>query len=223
MINSEYAKPCEVCGNPSAVFDSEYTGLCEKHMDKRSKTSAINGKLGGRPRELLNFKALPDENWRPVKGFPSYFVSDLGRVLSIKRSKPKILKPKRTYKKYLRGTFYKGNKPIEKYIHRIVLVAFKGEAPPGTQASHLNGIRDDNRSVNLIWETPKQNCQRKRNHGTFYEGDNHHSSKLNSKDVEAIRRSYKRWKVTLKSLGLKYRVNEKTIGDIVRRISWKHI
>ena len=59
--------------------------------DNRAKTSAINGKLGGRPRALKNFKALPGENWRPIKGYTGYFISDRSRVISVKTGKPVLL------------------------------------------------------------------------------------------------------------------------------------
>ena len=44
-------------------------------------------------------------------------------------------------------------------IHRLVATQFL-ECPEGcTQVSHKNGVRDDNRLVNLEWVTPKQNMQ----------------------------------------------------------------
>jgi HNH endonuclease len=43
-------------------------------------------------------------------------------------------------------------------VHRVVCEAFHGEPPTlKHQANHLNGIRDDNRAVNLRWDTSSDN------------------------------------------------------------------
>ena len=42
-------------------------------------------------------------------------------------------------------------------ISHLILLAFVGPRPEGTEARHLNGIRDDNRATNLAWGTKSQN------------------------------------------------------------------
>jgi hypothetical protein len=51
-------------------------------------------------------------------------------------------------------------------VHRLVLLAFVGEPESRDTASHLNGIRTDNRLDNLCWESQAANCARKVEHGT---------------------------------------------------------
>ncbi len=44
-------------------------------------------------------------------------------------------------------------------VHRLVLRAFVGPAPPGYEADHINRDRADNRLVNLRWVTRSQNLR----------------------------------------------------------------
>jgi hypothetical protein len=69
--------------------------------------------------------------------------------------------------------------------HRLVLLAFAGEPPPGTVCCHLNGVRHDNRLENLIWGTHRENCLHKIAHGTLrgaHKGEAHHNAKLTDKE-----------------------------------------
>src|SRR5262249_4354731 len=56
--------------------------------------------------------------------------------------------------------FFRG----EQYVHRLVLEAFVGPCPPGMEARHVNGIKTDNRLVNLQWGTHRQNMRDKATH-----------------------------------------------------------
>lgn len=104
------------------------------------------------------------EIWKPVVGHEGHYeVSDLGNVRSLdrriitksgvkKRRKGQQLKLSSAKNGYLtigiQGT---------KFVHRIVLEAFVGAAPEGTETCHRNGIRVDNRLENLYWGTSSDN------------------------------------------------------------------
>jgi hypothetical protein len=45
-----------------------------------------------------------------------------------------------------------------KSVHRLVCEAFHGEAA-GRQTNHLNGVKTDNRAVNLEWCTGSENVR----------------------------------------------------------------
>jgi hypothetical protein len=71
-----------------------------------------------------------------------------------------------------------------RYIHRLVLEAFVGMAPAGTECAHLNGNRTDNRLANLQWTTRSVNFSHKRLHGTAGAGEKSTQAKL--KDVQCL-------------------------------------
>jgi hypothetical protein len=51
-------------------------------------------------------------------------------------------------------------------VHRLVLLAWVGPPPAGTEACHNNGMADDNRLVNLRWGTRSENTRDMVSHGT---------------------------------------------------------
>jgi hypothetical protein len=44
-------------------------------------------------------------------------------------------------------------------VHKAVCLAFHGERPAGLRINHKNGIKTDNRPVNLEYITHSENCQ----------------------------------------------------------------
>lgn len=101
-----------------------------------------------------------DERWQGITGHPDYEVSDLGRVRSWRkggrvggmRETPRILKVG-TRNGYFYVWLSRNGKQIIKSVHRLVLVAFKGEPPVGMVCCHFNGDPHDNRLSNLRWDT----------------------------------------------------------------------
>jgi hypothetical protein len=135
-----------------------------------------------------------DEKWVPISGFDGYDVSDAGNVRSwrvdgtspARRTTPRTLNPWKQ-QGYPFVNLSLGAKCAKKAIHRLVCAAFNGERPAGYQASHLNGDRGDCRASNLAWETPRDNNNRKRDHGTWQCGEAHGCCDLPSEMVEFIR------------------------------------
>ena len=140
------------------------------------------------------------ERWLPVPGYEGlYSVSDLGRV----RSEPRItirqngdtmrvfgrvLRPTVLPSGYIQADLRNGpGRHTHFYVHRLVLEAFIGPAPQGTEACHNNGQRADNRACNLRWDTRRSNHADKLQHGTSLRNGNHPTAKLTPDDVRAIR------------------------------------
>lgn len=109
------------------------------------------------------------EQWRPVPDFEGHYeVSDHGRVRSVTRDvvshsdnrtrtfKSRILSPELRHG-YNVVQLSKGGIRQKLYVHRLVLMAFVGEPEPGMECCHNNDIRDDNRLVNLRWDTHQSN------------------------------------------------------------------
>ena len=109
------------------------------------------------------------EVWKPVPGYEGFYsVSDFGRVRSDKRTivdknghgrkMPEvIMTPEKKTSGHLVVCLCKNHERTKRYIHRIVLETFVGEAPFGTQACHWNDDPEDNRLENLRWGTPTEN------------------------------------------------------------------
>jgi len=55
---------------------------------------------------------------------------------------------------------YKNSRGKGYKVHRLVLLAFSGKPDAGTEASHIDGNKNNNCIDNLLWETPLQNVRR---------------------------------------------------------------
>lgn len=109
------------------------------------------------------------EKWVPIPGYEGYYsVSNLGRVRAEARTvtlknghqrrlPESIKKPSKDEGIYLRVSLHKNSKQEVPYVHRLVLEAFVGDAPPGTEACHWNDDPEDNRLENLRWGTKTEN------------------------------------------------------------------
>lgn len=99
------------------------------------------------------------EEWKAIVEFPSYQVSSLGRV---RNKNGKILTPRRHTAGYLRVSFYKDGKNIDKYIHRLVAEAFLPNKDNLPVINHRDEHKDNNNVTNLEWCTQEYNS----NYGT---------------------------------------------------------
>jgi hypothetical protein len=78
-------------------------------------------------------------------------------------------------------------KRISVSAHRLVLLAFVGPPPDGTEACHNNGIADDNRPENLRWDSHYANNQDRKRHGRYATGEQHHAYKFDAELAASIR------------------------------------
>lgn len=105
-----------------------------------------------------------EEQWKEIKGFPDYMVSNIGRVKSTKRYKSgRILKPLLN-NGYLAVILTRkddeGNYTRTfKQIHILEAEAFLENPDPEhyTQVNHINEKKSDNTLTNLEWCTPSGN------------------------------------------------------------------
>lgn len=107
------------------------------------------------------------ETWRLIEGtYSPYHISDLGRVKSVGCF---VIKPRGSYHKperILKGTISPQGYLVVRIkfdskkvvcIHRLVANAFLTPVEGKNYINHINGIKTDNRAVNLEWCTPKEN------------------------------------------------------------------
>ena len=96
------------------------------------------------------------EIWEKIPDTINLFVSNHGRILSMVHGTPTIVKGKKNPKGYKRFAV----NGRAKFVHRIVAEVFL--PPPKewqTQINHKNGIKQDNRAINLEWCSRSENQQ----------------------------------------------------------------
>lgn len=87
-----------------------------------------------------------------IPGHSSYLASEDGKIFSDKGRARRELSVKTTRAGYRRVRIVNDEgKPSDEYVHRLVLLAFKGEPPHNHVAIHNNGEAGDNRLLNLRW------------------------------------------------------------------------
>jgi len=135
------------------------------------------------------------EEWKPIKGFTNYQVSNLGRVRSFKTNKWKVLKPRKKdcskVNTYVSVLLCKDNKPQYKSIHRLVALAFIINKEDKPEINHKNGLRNDNRVHNIEWVTKSENMV----HKSLMAGKN-----KNDMPLYVYKRSENSYRVRIKSL-----------------------
>lgn len=95
--------------------------------------------------------------------YEGYFVGNEG---TIKNKKGKIIarSPNQC------GYYQLRIKGKDNYVHRIVAQLFVDNNDPlATQVDHINGIRTDNRAVNLRWVRPEDNSKNRHSKEYFKE------------------------------------------------------
>lgn len=108
-------------------------------------------------------------------------------------------------------------------IHRLVLLAFVGPCPDGMEACHYPDQNPaNNRLENLRWDTRAGNEKDKIENGTDNRGARHGMSKLTEDRVLEIRRLCKEG-VPRREISAKFGISKDYVGEIDRRVAWKHL
>lgn len=116
------------------------------------------------------------EKWRPVVGYESYYeVSDLGRIRSLGRMVRKGRGQSWMESHVLRGTLSLDGRRVvmlcvngtksPRYVAPVVLEAFAGPSPPGTECCHWDGDSTNDTLANLRWGSSKENSADQLRHG----------------------------------------------------------
>lgn len=166
---------------------------------------------------------MENEIWKDIPGYEGYYqVSNLGNVKSLSRkvyrknyhfiSKEKILKFRKATQNRPYVDLQKNKKVKRFYVHSLVCLAFIGERPKGYSVCHINGNNQDNRLLNLKYDTPRQNQI-----DVYRYGKTHGNSKLSVEQVLDIRKLYETGKYTTKELADKFLVSQNCTQRIVKR------
>lgn len=121
---------------------------------------------------------IPEEVWKDIPGIDGYQASDLGRIRSVRHlvlcangqrqfHGGNDLRPYPDSKGYLYVKISQHGKRRNRFVHQLVLSAFRGQIPDGMEGCHNDGCPSNNRLDNLRWDTRSENHRDKRIHGTF--------------------------------------------------------
>lgn len=174
------------------------------------------------------------EIWEDVKGYKGYYqVSTLGMMKSLRRNI--LLKLSMNNKGYL-SVYLSKNRIVKKYlVHRLVGFAFVPNPENKPQINHKNGIKTDNRVKNIEWRTCKENIhhawatglskmseRQKIKTSLSLRGSKSASSVLTESDIPKIRYLKKEGKTNIE-IGVLFNVHRRTIGSVIRKITWSHV
>lgn len=205
-LSEEDYRPCSVdgCDRPQHL-----RGLCSTHYSRLRRP--------GRAPD----PSLPGEQWKPVRGFSgAYAVSNFGRVrrvggdvrgAALGRVLTTFVSKQPGYPAV--NLQVGGVKRVE-YVHRLVAEAFLGPARDDAQVNHRDGDKLNNDPSNLEWVTPSENIDHSYRAGLK-------ATKLTEGTVREIRQLHPR--LSMRLLAQRFGVSKKTILDVLKRRTWKHV
>lgn len=104
--------------------------------------------------------SIKGEEWKDVVGFEgSYLISSFGRVISLKRKSPFLLKPKTSKEGYRDVVLYLHGNKTYVHVHRLVAIAFIANPENKPQVDHIDRNRANNHISNLRWCTCSENMR----------------------------------------------------------------
>lgn len=161
------------------------------------------------------------EQWKQIKGYENYLISNLGNVKTIKGKVKTIIYDS---SKYGYVELWKNNKGKKFRIHRLVAEAFIPNIYNKEQVNHIDGNKENNSVSNLEWVTPKENIRHAidNNLSSIKYGSENLASKLKEEDVIFIRNNAK-IKYSVKELSKMFGVSTTNIYNILNNKKWLKI
>ncbi len=159
------------------------------------------------------------EEWRTIVEFPTYEVSNTGKVRNAKTGR--VLKPV-TSAGYPMCNLYKNRKAFTKKIHRLVMETFLPVEDKTLVVNHKDGNKTNNTLSNLEWVTSKTNTKHAFDSGLQLKGEKHGNALLTEADVTFIRSNYKFRcpNYGCVALAKRFGVSNSTISAIVNNKRW---
>lgn len=175
-----------------------------------------------------------NEVWKPIPGYEGiYEASSMGRIRSLgrwagrggrRKAKGSVLAVFPKSAGYPRVNLCSPNGGRKSHlVHRVILATFVGPAPRGHEGCHKDGDRRNCVLGNLRWDTPFNNSQDKRRHGTLNIGTRNGSAKLTESDVMEIRRLRGVEGKKLASIAKRFGVARETVARAATGNNWGHL
>jgi len=106
----------------------------------------------------LNNSDINGEIWKPIPNYEGlYYVSNLGRVK--KHDGNKIMRQNFSREYLILGLSGYNHKRKTVRVHRLVAMTFKNKYRLTQEVNHINGIKTDNRDINLEWIEHSENSK----------------------------------------------------------------
>lgn len=175
----------------------------------------------------------PDEQWKDIPGWEGlYQVSSAGLFRRLTSPKPdypvlSLVAVNIAPNGYARVRLFKGVSRKYVYVHRLVMLAFKGVCPEGMQVNHIDGNKINNHLNNLEYVTPQQNITHAQTVLGTHQGRKGLQVRgfkvvLNETKVREIR-ALSAQSTTHTQIARLYHVSIAAISLIVHRKNWKHV
>lgn len=155
-------------------------------------------------------------------GYPKYWASDDGKVWSMRWVGMKELS-QGNVNGYRNVVFCREGKTKTFYVHTLVLLAFVGPCPEGTECCHNDGVRSNNAVVNLRWDTRRNNHNDRQKHGTTPKGQKNPGCKRTEDEIREMRRQHSEDGISCSELARTWKMDRSTVHDIIKRNIWRHI
>jgi len=97
------------------------------------------------------------EEFRPIKDFENYAISNLGNVKNIKRNR--ILTSWEGKRGYKVTSLRRNTKKVDKTIHRLIAEAFIDNPAGKPDVDHIDNNKLNNSIANLRWCTTSENMR----------------------------------------------------------------
>jgi len=125
---------------------------------------------------------------REIKGFPKYYATSDGKIISYARGFQVGIKPILKKSGYLDVRLNKNKKSYFKRVNRLVCEAFH-KAPPTDkyEANHIDCNKINNHYKNLEWLTPRQNKDHAMANNCYPKGEDSPVCRLTNDDIEFIK------------------------------------
>ena len=223
-------KICSICGEKKSVSEFNNSKWRRGRLEKYSACKICQNRLRKEDRETklpapTQVENLLGEEWVPIKDISrKYMISNMGRIKSMPSKYNRDEKLMNQYQNpsgYLHVKLIHEGKERAKNLHRLVAKHFIENIENKAQVNHKNGVKTDNRIVNLEWCTPREN----RMHALSAlgvkasKGEDHYRAKLTSIFVMEIFESNERHK----TLATKYGVSLTVIQSIKDGKTWDSV
>lgn len=181
---------------------------------------------------LSHAQSQDSVEYRDIDGFPGYRVGSDGSVWSCRLvgggrkglgSQWRQMRLCAGNNSYRVAGLCRDGRKVTRYVHDLVLCAFVGPRPSGSQACHAPDRSPLNNAVsNLRWDTPSANNGDKKAQGTQQVGEQNPRAKLTAAQVQAIRRRVACGEKTI-AIAKEIGVTNTLVRLIVQRKCWKHV
>jgi predicted XRE-type DNA-binding protein len=170
------------------------------------------------------------EEWKTIKEFPDYRISNLGKVKSFKKyhyTNERILKSSRDRNGdgYLFVNLYINGKSKICCVHRLVLCNFKPiDNHLDFEVNHMDGNKLNNYINNLEWCTKSENEFHAYKLGlkVSLKGEDHGRSKLKEDDIKEIRTLLKKGEYSQRRIAEIFNVSQSQISRIKLGQRWDY-